>query len=408
MTLKDSFAKTKIIILGYGIIARSFLNVLDQITEGKVDVIVIDSSLPDKFDDFQNIVIRSQKIYVNESNFRTVLENYFDNRSICINFSTNISSMAVAALCLENAVSYLDTANNSWKIEDLKKNPSQFEYNELINAFKKKYSSSTKVFSILNFGMNPGLISFVAKSLLDEVAISNVIDGPVKIHLTEVDHQFPETSDGFYGNTWSLEAISEEFLLPAEHFRNNKIDADKLAIDSAVTFRSLSAGLVNGYVVPHREVFSINKWISESYPKLILKELAFVYAPNVSALKFIKQNINDLKNGNFESYRTFFKLNRESRWINGFNEVGVRLESEDFSVFKGFRLSSSDDVCKKYKSNPTALLVAGSAIIGLIVAFKYKLCGVFEAEDMFFLNKEVGKLSIDLFGPNANLFIIEK
>jgi homospermidine synthase len=394
--LNEQLPKYNILIFGYGLVARSFVNVLEQNLTTKVDVFIFDSSLPIHFENFKNLRIKAQQVYITEDNFKLILREHLSHSTICVNFSTTISSLDMALYCLDNGAIYLDTANNSWNIEKLKKNPSQEEYGERIKKIKKVYSFAGDGCAILNFGMNPGLVSFIAKSLFDKIIPSAETTDSAKIYFTEIDSQLLKMDGGSFGNTWSLEAMVEEFLLPSENIIKGSVKTDCLAIDSLRNFKTPFQSF-KGYVVPHREVFSIFEWIKEQYSDLDVEEIAFIYSPNASAINFVKENIDDLQHGKFEKFRQTFQLNRELIPSDGYNEIGVYLETKEQAAFASVALSSGAGVCKKYKSNPTALLVAGSALIGLLIALDKDLKGVFEAEDLFVWQSNIHKLLFSLF-----------
>lgn len=400
------FPKTSMTILGYGIIARSFLNVLDKILKNKIKVTVVDRNFPDLKEEFQNIKINFQEIYINEKNFEEVLNKICGPQSLCLNFSTHIASFDVAKFCSKNAIHYLDTASNSWSYETLHKSLSQEKYGEALVLFKKKYIPSSS-FIIFNFGMNPGLVSFLAKSLLDRWLLSSSGQNSISIRFTEIDQLMPDIStrkEEHFSNSWSLEGLTEEFLLPAEYILNDMVKNSRLAIESPKNFQSAFDGIINGFIVPHREVLSVYEWCKKNHSNISIEEVSFIYSPNSNALNFVRKNTAELKKRS-DKYHLFYRNNYNNKWSRGFNEVCVQLETKERILYEGFRLDVEDDICRYYKSNPTALFVSGAALIGLVIAFKNNLNGIFESEDLFGWFDEVRESSIELFGQNARFQI---
>jgi homospermidine synthase len=243
--------KNKILIVGYGSVARCVLPILlRHISAPYTNITIID--FIDKRRELQPWLRRGVK-FVQEKitpiNVAQVLSANVSAGGIIIDLSWNIDCIEMLNWCHENRVLYINTSVEEWDpyAEIHRKSPFQKslyhrhkEIQKITARWKKPMATA-----ILDHGANPGLISHFTKKGLVDIAQKSLQDKGLSkrtkgriaeclkrkvfanlamelnvkvIHISEHDTQItnkPKRCDEFVG-TWSIEGLQEEGIAPAE------------------------------------------------------------------------------------------------------------------------------------------------------------------------------------------------
>jgi homospermidine synthase len=288
---------------------------------------------------------------------------------LVINLTTQTESTDLVEWCLTAGIHYIDTANGHWanRIVDNRLG-SQYFQNQKIKDLKTRFRYG--VSGLVNHGMNPGLISSIARSL-----ISDYGSDLKKILVTEIDTQIssPVSSDVFC-NTWSPFGLYEEYHLDAEEFC-------LLPEKSAVGYRATagggqlsreawtpSAGTYRGFVIPHREVITL----AELFPAERCPEISFVYSPCPAARAFLETGARP--------DRTHLLT---TDIVSGYNEVGILAQlTNGNKVWRGYRLDIGKARHLDPDSNATIIPVVAGLFAGLTSLLENPSAGLLEPEDL--------------------------
>ncbi|MCX5678564.1 MAG: saccharopine dehydrogenase NADP-binding domain-containing protein [Candidatus Omnitrophica bacterium] len=243
--------KNKVLMIGYGSVARCVLPILlKHISIPYKNITIVDFT--DKRKELSRWIKRGIKFFqekITPLNISQVLSEHVSPGGIIIDLSWNIDCVEMLSWCHENKVLYINTSVEQWDpYADIhSKTPfqkslyyRQKEIQKVASRWKRPMTTA-----ILDHGANPGLISHftkkgladIAQKLLDENNISPKIKHRIKeclkakifsylarelkvkvIHISEHDTQItniPKRHNEFVG-TWSIEGLREEGIAPAE------------------------------------------------------------------------------------------------------------------------------------------------------------------------------------------------
>ena len=270
----------------------------------------------------------------------------------------------------------------------------------------KKHVNTSFATSIIEFGMNPGMVSCFIKQAIKEVVkkdtgtfvstnrdkLQSMIDcgeyakaaQQLKIntvHISDIDTtelKFPYKAKTIY-STWNIDAFYDETTAPSEMSLGTDIKAEKLSqILSCYnpddgSFISNNSSILSpeqsyspygkfvGYIVPHEEIYTIARFLSiYKKDKLVYKpSVCFVYLPCLMAIK-----------GLFDGLAIGFKkmskhLVEPEDIANGGEAVGIVIDGKNFQTrYFGNKLEAPIE-----GETPTILQVSVSAF----AAFRYML-----------------------------------
>ena len=388
----------KLFLLGLGAIGKSFLKKIVELDFfGANNIYCIDAS-SEEFHTFVSFGLPAEHFCcdtVNEENYQGYLSK-IKPRDYLFDFATNIKNLEIIEYVLEKGIHYLSLADSGWNHDSSFRSIHQhfLEYKQL----KNKYYNQKGPTVLVEFGMNPGMVSIFAKKCLEEIVENDcgyyVKHNRKKLqecinqnewgrlakslqveYITEVDNddQIFEINreTGTIYSPWCPEAFRVESLsAPEISFGNKKLfyqfdrvsDCDfddyyvalaKPAIECEESFFS-PQHMANGYLTSHEEVFTLNDFFSFGKFKVTT---AFVYASCTEARNSVIAN----KKEQFPKYKL---LNRDSL-IGGGESVGIIIQGKRFSTrYFGNYLNSPD-----LDETATVRQVSASAV----AAFQYMI-----------------------------------
>jgi homospermidine synthase len=243
--------KNKVLIIGYGSVARCLLPILfKQVSLPHKNVTIID--FIDKRDELLPWIKRGVKFVqerINPINIAQILSEHVSPGGLIIDVSWNIDCVEMLNWCHENRVLYINTSVEDWDPYANIHNKAPFqkslyfrqmEIEKAVSRWKEPMTTA-----VIDHGANPGLISHFTKQGLVDIAQKSLEDKnilPKKkhsikkclgekifshlakelnvrvIHISEHDTQItdkPKRYNEFVG-TWSIEGLREEGIAPAE------------------------------------------------------------------------------------------------------------------------------------------------------------------------------------------------
>jgi homospermidine synthase len=248
--MKKAIFENKILMLGYGAVARCTLPILLKHVDVPLQNITI-IDFEDKTKELKPYVkkgVTYVKHKITQENLRSTLTKYLSPGDLLIDLAWNIDCCDLLKWCHDNEVLYINTSVEQWDPKEgmLTRSPYEktlyYRYMRIRELSKDWEGAPT---AILEHGANPGLIShFVKKGLIDiaEKLIRDKKTPPLTvetlktliaekrfaelsmelgvkvIHCSERDTQItnrPKEVNEFVG-TWSIEGLREEGTATAE------------------------------------------------------------------------------------------------------------------------------------------------------------------------------------------------
>jgi len=243
--------KNKVLIIGYGSVARCVLPILlKHVSIPCKNITVIDFT--DKRKELSCWIRRGvnfSQAKITPINISQILSEHVSPGGMIIDLSWNIDCIEILNWCHDNKVLYINTSVEQWDpYADIhSKNPFQkslyYRQKEIQKMTSRWKSPATT--AVLDHGANPGLISHFTKKGLADIAQkllneNNLLPkmkrkireclkakifshlarelGVKVIHISEHDTQItdrPKKYNEFVG-TWSIEGLREEGIAPAE------------------------------------------------------------------------------------------------------------------------------------------------------------------------------------------------
>lgn len=310
-----------------------------------------------------------------------------------LDFGMLIKNLEVVKYCLDRQIHYLNTADSSWPNDLSWRTVHQhfLEYLELEKQYGRGYHTS-----VIEFGMNPGLVSIFAKQCIKDIVktsnrlfirlfrkrllklLSRNEYGKVAkllkveyIQIVDRDNQqfnveykdniifSPWNTDAYYYESTSCPEIAygkTKSLYNHKEFYDVDVKDKFIApVAPAQSYKETtynSHGEFTGSVIPHEEAFSIRRWFTyKEYSPTVF----FIYKASDLACKSIENNLK-VKPANS------VLLTRENI-ISGGEEVGILIQGKRFNThFFGNYID-----CNKTPYSPTILQVAA----GAYAAYKY-------------------------------------
>ncbi len=302
--------KNKILIIGYGSVARCTLPILlKHIDIPHQNITVID--FIDKKKELQPWIKKGVKYFqerVTPININQLLSKHVSSGGLVIDLAWNIECLDMLSWCHENKVLYINTSVEEWDpyVNIHRKSPFQkslyYKQMQIRDMVSRWDNGSTT--ALLDHGANPGLISHFTKKGIMDIALKVMKDKNVTknyakkierlvqeknfaglahalgikvIHVSERDTQItnrPKQVGEFVG-TWSIEGLREEGISPAEmgwgthekeislmtnvppYGPKNQIFLSQMGMNSWVRTWVPHEEIV-GMVIRHAEAFSIS------------------------------------------------------------------------------------------------------------------------------------------------------
>lgn len=320
-----------------------------------------------------------------------------------LDFSSSQSNTDLLKICIEKNIHYLSTCSLPYEEPD-EHIPDYHDF--CIYREMKKNTNPSSATSVIEFGMNPGMVSCFAKQAIKEIVkkdtgtfvstnrrkLQSMIDRgeyakvaqQLKIstvHVSDIDtteFKYPYKTKTIY-STWNIDAFYDETTAPSEISLGTDIKIENLSKitndynpndgffvsdKSSILTQDQSYspyGSFVGYIVPHEEIYSIANFLSiYKGNKLVYKpSVYFVYLPCPFAVK-----------GLFESISV--GVDKMSKYLaapkdiaRGGEAVGIVVEGRNFQTrYFGNKLEAPIE-----GETPTILQVSASAM----AAFRYML-----------------------------------
>lgn len=396
---------TKFILFGLGMVGASFLRIVKK--EHMFDAncwYAIDKNNESK-SIFTNIGGKPQNfsmIDVQLSDY-TPIFSLLEEGDYLLDFSACQSNTDLLKICLEKNIHYLSTCSLPYEKPD----DSVPDYHDFcIYRNIKKNAQPSAATSIIEFGMNPGMVSCFAKQAIKEIIKKDTGDFVTThrkellalvenekyaeaaqmlevdiIHVSDIDTtecKFIPNADTLY-STWNIDAFCKENTAPCEISLGTDIDVEKLsaikqdnnAYDGFFIANDISIhtpeqsyspyGSFVGHIVPHEEIYTIAYFFSlYKQDKLVYKpSVYFVYLPSPVAVESL---VNGLAN-NFLGMNEY--IIGPDDIAKGGEAVGVVVNGKNFQTrYFGNCLEAPIE-----GETPTILQVSASAF----AAFRYML-----------------------------------
>lgn len=349
-------------VLGLGLVGQSFLNILKDKGEFNPNTFYCVEEDKSKLNDFVKLGgkrVNFKNVKITQDNLLSILKELKEGDYL-FDFTTNVKSLTILEYCLNHNIHYLFTADSSW-VDDkswISVHQHFLDYKKL----REKYGHKG-VTSVIEFGMNPGLVSLFMKEAIKEVINKdnslyvrlfrnklkrlinenkyNLVAKKLKITLIEevdVDDQkfsIERNLDTIY-STWNVRAYRCESMGSPEIAYDNvknclKHDAyyDIDIKDQYIALRAsgikyqeetiYSKGRITANIICHDEVFSMREYLTyKKYRPTVI----FLYRPSNLALT----SLND----NFHNEHPSYQLLTKKEYVNGGEEVGILIQGKRF------------------------------------------------------------------------------
>lgn len=416
---KDLNFKGKMILLGFGVIAKAVLPLLIKHLNLNASQIVIITKEEEGRAIAQSHQIEYHAICVTLENYLEVLTPFMHPGDFLLNLSVDISSKAVIELCERQHTLYLDTCIEPW--DNFYNNPlispsdrSNYAMRESVLALKKHQKTT----AVVTHGANPGLVSHFVKQALMNLAADQglTIEKPktaqdwailakrlsIKvIHIaekdTQVSHQVKKMDE--FVNTWSCDGFIGEGSQPAElgwgsHERHWPIDGLRHTHGSqaAIYLNRPGAstrvrtwvppyGSTHAFLITHAESISLADYLTiKSATDVDYRPTVhYAYCPSPDAIS----SVFELAGREWVSQSSHRHLLDEID--EGGDHLGVLLMGHEKGAYWfGSKLTVSEARQLVPHNNATTLQVAVGVLSGVIWAIKHPNSGIVEPEAMDF------------------------
>ena len=397
----------KLLLMGLGQVGTSLLNLLLKENEFKIDDIFIldkDESVFDKFIKFGGNRNNCIQLFITSSNYLSIFDNVQENDFV-VDLVNGVDNLMLANECSKRNIHYLSTCDDCF---DDKFNCFTFQnHYDLYKALHE--DSKNRATSLVEFGMNPGLVNvFTKKALVDivetddgeyvaknrthlqdliakdnfnllakELGVTKFVETDIDITKTNIkedkntvystwnvpdyDIEIHENSIIKLGTEEKLSDVLNTFNVSEDDIyylnkNNGTLILDKNSLEmKSDTFSIL--GKFSGHIVSHEENFSLFDYytIRDSEGNIdYAPTMYFLYKPCDLALNsVIGHEENNL-----------MKLILKSDMINGGEAVGMVVFGKNFTPrYVGNYL----DIKDSFFETPTILQVS----IGCLSAIKY-------------------------------------
>lgn len=407
----------RIVMVGFGSIGQGTLPLLLRHIDIRPDQIVIVTG-----DENGRAVAAEYGVEFNATpltpaNYRSLLGPRLSSGDFLVNCSSDVSSVALVALCQSLGALYIDTCIEPWAggYTDASLKPearSNYALREAARALRRPGTPT----AILTHGANPGMVSHLAKEALLNIARDTghpagtpqdrsgwaqlARDLNIRtIHIAERDTQVaePRKIPGEFVNTWSVEGFVGEGCQPAElgwgsHERHFPADGHRheagcrAAIwlnrpGAATQVRTWTplAGPIHGFLITHSESISLADYLTlgDNGGPVYRPTVHYAYHPSDDTV----QSVHELAGRNW-------KLQQQRRLVkdeivSGVDELGVLLMGHAKGAYwYGSRLSIQQARTLCPHNSATSLQVTAPVVAGVIWALKNPQRGVVEPEEL--------------------------
>jgi homospermidine synthase len=435
-----------IIMIGFGSIGKATLPLLRRhIKQGNDDGITVIS--PDRSN--ESVALKYKANFINEAitsdNYKLVLNSILKDtteRSLIINVANEVSSKSLIEFASENNSHYIDTVIEPWPGFYLNDKLSLAEisnYSLREDLLKIKSELTNTPTAISCCGANPGMVSWLVKEALVNLAKENEVDfipptnkkgwaklmsevGVKGIHIAEKDTQYSniERKPGTFINTWSVEGCLAECLQPAElgwgtheselpsDGRRHKsgsgsaIYLEKMGGNTRVQTWTPSHGPHFGFLITHNEAISISDYFSlkDSDGNVLYRPTChYAYHPSEAAVESLSELFNE-RNSVPQEHHLLLK---EEEIVSGHDELGVLLYGHEKGAYwYGSKLTIEEARELAPHQNATGLQVSSAILAGIFYALNHPNEGLLETDEMEY--RECLKIQKPYLGKVAGYF----
>jgi homospermidine synthase len=411
------------VMIGYGSIGRGTLPLLERHVEfDRALAVVID---PDDTHAarVEASGIRFLKAAITPDTYREILGPLLTaggGQGFCVNLSVDTSSIDIMAYARELGALYIDTVVEPWEgfYFDTSADPAtrtNYALRERLLAERRRVPGGPTAVSCC--GANPGMVSWMVKAALLEVARDTGVEGPepttrsgwaalmqrvgVKgIHIAERDTQRavrPKPVDVFW-NTWSVEGFISEGVQPAElgygthetwlpedgrrHTSGCGAAVYLLRPGANTRVRTWcpSLGPQYGFLVTHNEAISIADYYTVGDPAApaFRPTCHYAYHPCNDAVLSLHEMF-----GRAGKAQTVRHVLAEDEIVDGYDELGVLLYGHARNAYwYGSHLTVQEARDLAPFQNATGLQVTSAVLAGVVWALENPAAGIVEADEM--------------------------
>jgi homospermidine synthase len=406
----------RIVMLGFGSIGQGMLPLLLRHIDLEPDQIEIISLSQRSAKAAQEQGVKCSSIRIERDNYRQELGSRLGEGDFLLNLSVDVSSKALMQLCQEHRALYVDACTEPWPggYTDRSQPPSQrTNYALREDVLSLRQGSENKTTAIITLGANPGMVSFLVKRALLELAGTHAREpdtregwaqlaqrlGVRSIHIAERDDQVSskcKQPDEFV-NTWSSAGFISEGLQPAElgwgtHERHLPDDGRhhdsgcRASIyltrpGAATQVRTWTplAGPFNGFLITHAESISIADHLTLGDPARPDYRPTVHYAYHPSGDTVL--SLHELAGRQWCAQKNK-RLMRDDI-VSGRDELGVLLMGPDHGAFwYGSQLTTDEARRLAPFNSATTLQVTAPVMAGMVWAMRNPQRGILEPDDL--------------------------
>ena len=428
-----------LVILGSGTVGSCFLSILPrEFVFDKVTVLAKDQPAAGVIPagvEFVSINLTAQ-------NYESVLEQYLEAGSICLNLAV-LESAAVLCWCQAHDVLYLDTSGEAW--EDEEEDPANPPVGDgdrmnvdglTLHSIQKGLAKSVEEVksnhpeketwptAVVYHGMNPGMVNQCMKRGLldiaaavlklpdarnreaiqqaaqthDFAALSQAL-GIETLHIAERDTQTSARprQPGEFASTWSVDGFlvelrqysefalgTAERTIPRMAVVRDEGESVSLGTKGATTrlYSWVPSGPTLGFLTPHDEALTMGKYLSirdSETGKLVYRPtVCFSYMPCDMSVCSIHEFVMRGYDG---SMKPVFLDGKDI--TSGKDEVGILFLGHQLgSWWTGSRMSIEDAQKNVPGHGPTTIQVCAGVVSGLHWMLQHPTRGICAPEDM--------------------------
>jgi homospermidine synthase len=415
-----------LVMIGFGSIGKGMLHLLERHFEfDRSRFVVIDPNDADRALLDAN-GIRFVHAAVTRDGYRDLLTPLLTEgggQGFCVNVSVDVSSRAVMELCRQVGALYIDTVAEPWAgfYLDESAGPearTNYALREIILEAQAENPGGPTAVNCC--GANPGLVSWLVKQALLNLATDAGIEGPepktreewaalmqrvgVKgIHIAERDTQrsLSPKSIGTFTNTWSVEGFVAEGLQPAElgwgthetwmpenGRRHGKGSQSAIYLlqpgaDTRVRSWTPTAGAQHAFLVTHNEAITLSDYFTvrdEHGSAAYRPTCHYAYHPCDDAVLSLHEMF-----GKAGTPQETFHILGEDEIADGVDELGVLLYGHGKNAYwYGSTLSIEEARALVPHHNATGLQVTSAILAGMVWALENPSEGIVEVEELDF------------------------
>jgi homospermidine synthase len=410
----------RLVMLGFGSIGQGVLPLLLRHIDMKPQQILIVKPSSKGLEVANEMGVPHLLAPVDRDNYRKVLQPRLGRGDFLLNLSVDVSSAALIALCQELGANYLDTCIEPWKgayTDPSLPLPRRTNYALREEALALRRPGKTQATALLAHGANPGMVSYLVKQALLDIA-RHTGDAPAEaprtregwarlaqqlgvraIHIAERDTQVStqRKEPGEFVNTWSADGFVSEGRQPAElgwgtHERQFPVDGhrheagslaaiylERPGASTRVRTWTPLGGPFQAFLITHNESISIadHFTLGDKARPGYRPTVHYSYHPCDDAVL----SLHELAGLNWElqERQRILKDDIES----GRDELGVLLMGHSRGAYwygSQLGIEEARELCPH--NSATSLQVTAPVMAGVIWAMKNPEAGILEPDDL--------------------------